>query len=83
VSGLERFYRWATDARLHYGLWGVRFMLPALPVLIIGFVLLALEFRLGGALVLGAATLWALSFVALALRDLFRGASGLWRKVGR
>ncbi len=83
MSGLEKFYRWATDAGVHYGMWGVRFMLPAIPLLILGFALLALEFRLGGGVALGAASLWAFIFVGLALRDLVRGASGLWRKVGR
>ncbi len=80
MNSLERWYRWATEPRVHWGMWGTRFMLPAIPLLVLGFALMARDVRFPGAVVVGAATLWAATFVALGLRDTLSALAALWRK---
>jgi hypothetical protein len=85
VNSLERFYRWSNNWGVYLGLghgaWLSRFLLPAVPLLLLSCVLFALEYRLGGVMAMGAFTLWGLVCVVLALRDLGSDAMRLVRKV--
>ncbi len=87
MNSLERFYRWSTSWGVYLGwgsgAWLSRFLLPALPLLVLSCVLFALESRLGGAIAMGAFTLWGLFFVVLALRDTSLTVFRLARKVLR
>jgi hypothetical protein len=87
VNSLERFYRWSNNYGDYlasgHGAWLSRFLLPAVPLLLLSCVLFALEYSLGGVMAMGAFTLWGLLWVLLALRDLGPDVMKLVRKVLR
>jgi hypothetical protein len=87
VNSLERFYRWSNnwgvDLGLGSGAWLSRFLLPAVPLLLLSCVLFALEYSLGGVIAMGVFTLWGLIWVVLALRDMGSDVMKLVRKVLR
>jgi hypothetical protein len=87
LNSLERFYRWSNNwgAYLGWGssAWLSRFLLPAVPLLILACVLFALAYRLGGAIAMGVFMLWGAAYAVLALRDIGSDVVGLIRRVFR
>lgn len=80
MNRLTRWYRWATAPHVHGGMRATRFMLPAIALLMLGFMLLAFDHRTAGLVAISAATLWSVTFVALLLRDLWFSVAALVKK---
>lgn len=80
MNSLLRWYRWATAPHLHWGMCGTRFMLPVIPLLMLGFTLLAFDGRLAGLAAIGTATIMSVTFASLLLRDPWSSAATLVRR---
>lgn len=73
MNSIERFWNWSINKGVYLREDDMaslsRFLLPAVPLLLLLSALFALEYGPGGAVAKGAFTLWGLVFGVFALRD--------------